>query len=135
MAKRLILLIEHEPSVREILHVCLSQLGGWNVYAVSTLKQGVHMLECLEPQAILLDAPFLDIDHYDVVTDLRAYSDPLNIPILLITDKAKWFSKRLLAEIGVIGALAKPFDPLTLPNQISKLLNWQEEVVEVRRTS
>ena len=39
--RRMILLIDHEASVRDVLQVCLDDLGGWNVKAASTIWQGL----------------------------------------------------------------------------------------------
>jgi hypothetical protein len=38
MARKLVLLIDYEASVRVILQVCLHRLGGWDVLAVSSVR-------------------------------------------------------------------------------------------------
>jgi CheY-like chemotaxis protein len=120
--RRRILLIDHESSVREVLQVCLAYLGGWEVKAVSTPVQGLAVVNGFVPEVILLDAPLLDTNAQQLVATLRA--NPLlgSTPIVLITGRARWFSKEQLQTIGVSGVLSKPFNPLTLPQQIQAML-------------
>lgn len=124
MHRKLILLIDHEVSVREVLRVCLSSLGGWNVLSVASLQEGLHLLKTNTPDAILLDSPKVETDGFTFMQELRERLVTPSIPVLLITGKARWFSRQQLQELGVSGAIAKPFNPITLPTQISALLNW-----------
>lgn len=123
MSQKLILLIDHESSVRTVLQVCLSQLGGWDVLSVSSLEAGLATLDSRQPDAILLDSPVLEMNAVPFIRKLRRHiAKP--VPILLITARAKWFSPQQLKEMGVEGAILKPFNPITLPDQVVALLNW-----------
>jgi DNA-binding response OmpR family regulator len=121
-SRRTVLLIDHESSVRHVLQVCLDDLGGWNVEGAATLWQGLEILKEVTPELILLDAPCLEICAQDLVTQLRENTWVSPIPIVFITAKAGWFSKEQLQNLGVAGALPKPFNPSTLPDQIRALL-------------
>lgn len=126
MAQKLILLIDHEASVRTVLQVCLSRLGGWDVLSVSSLESGLATLGDRQPDAILLDSPALAGSALPFILKLRRdMAKP--VPILLITSRAKWFTPQQLKDMGVVGALLKPFNPVTLPAQISAMLNWDSE--------
>lgn len=127
MHRKLILLIDHEVSVREVLRVCLSSLGGWNVLSVASLQEGLNLLKTNTPDAILLDLPKVETDGFTFIQELRDRLVTPSIPVLLITGKARWFTRQQLQELGVSGAIAKPFNPITLPTQISDLLNWSSE--------
>lgn len=127
MPRKLILLIDHETSVRMVLHVCLSRLGGWDVLSVGSVQRGFETLATQNPDAILLDAPMLETNDFTFVQQIKNSSFSRSIPILLITAKAHWFSRQTLEEAGIVGAIAKPFNPITLPSQIAELLNWTLE--------
>lgn len=126
-----ILLIDHEPSVRDVLQVCLSYLGGWEVKAVSTPFQGLKILKCFVPEVILLDAPSLETNARELVAKLRENPIWAVIPIVLITGRAGWFSKAQLQDMGVAGVLPKPFNPRVLPDQIREILHWSKDLSQV----
>lgn len=49
-----------------------------------------------------------------------------DIPVLLLTAKVQGVDQRRFAGLGLAGILFKPFDPLTLAQQISEILGWKE---------
>jgi hypothetical protein len=44
----------------------------------------------------------------------------------LLTAKVQGVDKRRFAGLGLAGILFKPFDPLTLAEQISEVLGWKD---------
>jgi CheY-like chemotaxis protein len=44
--------------------------------------------------------------------------------VLLLTAKVQGIDKRRFADLGVAAILFKPFDPLTLAEQIAEALGW-----------
>ena len=112
----------------DVLQVCLDDLGGWDVQGALTLWQGIEILDGMPPDIILLDAPYIEVCAEDLVEQLRAKLWLRSVPIVFITAKANWFSKQQLRSLGVAGALPKPFDPLTLPDQIRALLSGSKAV-------
>jgi CheY-like chemotaxis protein len=133
MPRKLILLIDHEASVRTILQVCLSRLGGWDVLSVSSPSQGLEVLTIREallitrPDAILLDMQMLETDGLGTIQEFRNHPLIQPIPVVLITAKAGWFSPQQLQQMSIVGAIAKPFNPIKLPEQIAEILNWESE--------
>jgi len=47
-----------------------------------------------------------------------------NIPVVLLTAKVQGVDQRRFAGLGVAGVLFKPFDPLTLAEQMAATLGW-----------
>ncbi len=140
MARKLILLIEQDDSIREVLLVCLKHLAGWNVVSFESSQESLDMAIEDQPDAILLDA-FMSkssnsfISKNDglgfiqrlIIQKLREHPVTCSAPIVLMTDKANWFTPTQLRSLGVNGTIAKPFDPTTLPSQMSRLLGWTSE--------
>lgn len=124
MARKLILLIDREASIRTILQACLNRLGGWDVLPVSSLQEGLEVLPHRKADAILLDVPMLETDGFALIREFSNHPSTQSIPILLIATKASWFSRQQLQEAGIVGAISKPFNPITLPRQIAELLDW-----------
>ena len=38
--------------------------------------------------------------------------------------KVQASERRRFAELGVMGVIAKPFDPLSLPREVSEVMGW-----------
>jgi CheY-like chemotaxis protein len=125
MSTKLILLIEYEDSVREVLRACLSEFGGWNVTVSRSIQEGVDLCISQRPDVILLDASVSETDALVFVEQLKCHSITQSIPILLITDRASWFTLGQLNQMGFAGAITKPFNPSTLIAQVSHLAGWR----------
>jgi DNA-binding response OmpR family regulator len=124
MSAKSILLIEHEDSMREVLHVSLSEFGGWRVTLSNSIQRGIELCMGDTPDAILLEASSPETDALLFIEELKQRSSSHSIPILLITSRANWFTSKQLNEWGFAGAITKPFEPSTLPAQIARLLGW-----------
>jgi CheY-like chemotaxis protein len=46
--------------------------------------------------------------------------------MIFLTAKVLAIDLSELAELGVAGVIAKPFDPLRLAQQVAKILGWME---------
>ena len=128
MSTKSILLIEQEASLSEVLLTCLSELGGWSVVLSRTIQEGIELCLASAPDVILLDTSTAEIDALLFAEQLKRHSAIRCIPILLITARANWFTLRQLNQMGFAGAITKPFNPSTLPGQVSRLLGWNSDV-------
>lgn len=132
MSSKLILLIDQDEATREVLHICLQRLAGWNVVSMDFHQGDLKKLITGQPDAILLNAFMPRLNGLGfiqklIVKQLKEHPLTRSIPILLIADQASWFTAEQLRSLGITGAIAKPFDPTTLPIQIARLLNWCPE--------
>ena len=48
-----------------------------------------------------------------------------HIPVILLTAKVQGVDQRRFAGLGVAAVLFKPFDPLTLAEQMADALGWK----------
>jgi len=124
MTTKLVLLVDNEANVREVVQACLQDLGGWDVQSVASAKEGLDTAVAVQPDAIVLDISMLEIDGLAFLQKLRANPVTQLIPIVLLTAKARWFTPHQLQSFGVAGAIAKPFNPLSLTNEIANALGW-----------
>lgn len=124
MTAKTILFIDDEASVRELVYVCLNDLAGWNVVTVASAQEGLNQLAIKHPDAILLDVLMPGMDAITFVQRLQQNPLTQSIPILLLTVRARWFTPRKLQQLGIVAAIAKPFNPIALPNIIAHALRW-----------
>ena len=127
MPTRSVLLIEYEASLREVLSTSLREFGGWRVTLSDSIKSGVDQFPVVCPDVVLLDASTSETDALIFLEQLKQYSSAHAIPIVLMTARANWFTSEQLRQSGFAGVISKPFNPVTLANQIAQMLGWLDE--------
>lgn len=127
LGRKHILLVDDEDDIREVAALSLEAVGGWRVSSASDGASGIVMARAERPDAILLDVMMPGLDGPATVARLR--EDPLtrDIPVILLTAKAQTSDRRRFAELGVAGTLTKPFDPMTLTDQIAAILDRERQ--------
>lgn len=122
MTKR-ILIIDDEPDIREATQVCLEIAKGWEVLTASSSREGLEKATLEQPDAVLLDVMMPDMDGLATFRHLRANPATQHIPIILLTAKAQAVDRRQFTQLEVAAVIIKPYDPLTLADQIAAVLS------------
>ena len=125
MTTKRILIVDDEVHIREVVQTCLETLGGWNVLSVASGREGLLKAETEQPDAILLDVMMPGMDGFAFLRQLRSNRATQDIPVVLLTAMAHRFNQQQLAELGVRGAIAKPFNPILLTDEIAMALGWR----------
>lgn len=122
MSPQRILLVDDEDDIREVAAISMHAVGGWEVGSASSGAEAIAKALAEPPDAILLDVMMPDLD--GPATFRRLQQDPRTreIPVILLTAKAQAADRRFFEELGVAGVLSKPFDPMSLPDQVAELL-------------
>lgn len=117
-----ILLIDDDDDVRRIAQLSLSRLGRMEVVDAASGAAGLLRAAAERPDAILLDVMMPDMDGPATLAALRANPPTAAIPVLFLTAKAMPSELERLLQLGALGVLTKPFDPLTLAAQVREAL-------------
>ena len=125
MATKQILVIDDEDDIREVAQVSLEMIGNWGVSMARSGQEGLTKAEAEQPDAILLDVLMPDMDGPSTFQQLQKTPAICHIPVILVTAKVQASDQRRFAGLGVKGVIAKPFDPLTLADQVATTLGWQ----------
>lgn len=120
-----ILIIDDEDDIREVAALSLESVAGWEVITANSGAQGLARAAEHRPDAILLDVMMPGMDGPTTVRELRKNPATAKIPVLLLTAKVQASDQRRFADLGVESVLFKPFDPMTLAEQISDVLGWK----------
>ena len=124
MSIKRILLVDDEDDIREVAKLSLEMVGGWEVLVARCGAEGLARAQAETPDAILLDVMMPEMD--GPATFRKLQEDPLTqkIPVILMTAKVQAADRQRFNNLGVTSVIAKPFDPMQLPSQVSAALGW-----------
>lgn len=122
---RHILIIDDEDDIREVAALTLEATAGWRVSTASSGTAGIAKAIAEQPEAILMDVMMPGKDGPTTFREMQTLPQIAHIPVLLLTAKVQGVDQRRFANLGVAAVLFKPFDPMTLAQQISDALHWQ----------
>ena len=123
---RRILIIDDEDDIREVAALSLEAIAGWEILTASSGAEGIAIAAAQKPDAILMDVMMPEVDGPTTFGLMQQNPDVAGIPVLLLTAKVQGVDQRRFANLGVNAVLFKPFDPLTLSQQISEALGWKD---------
>ena len=124
MPTRHILIIDDEDDIREVAALSLESVAGWQVTTASSGAEGMRLAAAEVPDAILMDVMMPAMDGPTTFREMQKLPELASIPVILLTAKVQGVDQRRFAGLGVTAILFKPFDPLTLAEQMSEALGW-----------
>jgi CheY-like chemotaxis protein len=124
MTVKRILIIDDEPSIREVAQICLETVANWEVIIAASGQEGLVKAEAEQPDAILLDVMMPDMDGFTTLKKLQENPATANLPVILLTAKVQPSDRLHYKELGLKAAIAKPFEPLKLADEIAQVLGW-----------
>jgi CheY-like chemotaxis protein len=117
-----VLVVDDDRNIREVVSICLHKLKGWDVLTAASGQEGLNGIEINSPDVIILDVMMPEMDGLAFLRRLRSNPDNKQIPVILLTANRYLPDKSLLAELGVVETISKPFLPVNLVRQIDKAL-------------
>lgn len=124
MPEKRVLVIDDEINLCTVIQACLENLGGWETLVALSAKEGLAIAQNQQLDAILLDVMMPDMDGITMFRELQKNSVTKAIPVILFTAKVQSTDLEQFAKLGVAGVIAKPFDPMTLAEQVASTLGW-----------
>jgi len=125
MPNKRVLIIDDEDDIREVAQVSLETMAGWEVQTARSGKEGLEMAVAGKPDVILLDVMMPDMDGPTTFQEFQTRPEISHIPVVLLTAKVQKAERGRFSTMGFKAILAKPFDPLTLADQLAAILGWQ----------
>ena len=124
MLPKRVLVIDDEDDIREVARLTLELTEGWTVATANCGSTGAALALSTPPDAILLDVMMPEMDGPSTLRVLREQSATESIPVIFLTAKVQAADRQRFLQLGVRGIISKPFDPLTLGQQIKDALSW-----------
>lgn len=122
-----VLHVDDEPDIREIARLALEEVGGFTVESCASGAQAIEKAPAFDPDVILLDVMMPGMSGPEVLEALRTRPETSGIPVIFMTAKVQASEIEALTELGAIGVIEKPFDPMTMSGQVAEI--WDRHVV------
>ncbi|MFB2921505.1 response regulator [Aerosakkonema funiforme] len=126
MAKK-VLIVDDEERLRELVQACLEDLGGWTALTAGSGQEGLQIAQTEAIDAILLDVSMPGMDGFALYDRLQANPATRSIPVILLTAKVLASDRARFAQMGIAGVISKPFDPITISEEVAEILDWKFE--------
>lgn len=115
-----ILYIEDEPDIQAVATLALEHIGRFTVQACSSGEEAVVQAAGFLPDIILLDIMMPGMDGPATLQALRKHPHLQGVPAIFMTAKVGAGDCR---GPDVLAVIPKPFDPMTLAQQIHDIWN------------
>jgi two-component system OmpR family response regulator len=117
-----ILCADDDPDIRVILELAFGLAPDLEAVIVDSGEAALAAATHSQWDAILLDAMMPGLDGYQTCTALRADPATAAIPVLFLTARTERGEHDRALAVGAIACLAKPFDPLSLAEDLRAIL-------------
>ena len=121
-----VLLAEDDRDIRAVARLALRR-AGFDVVAVASGEEAVAEARASRPDVVLLDWLMPGLDGIETMAALRNDERTAAIPVIIFTARTHADHVRQAFEAGAIGYLVKPFNALTLGDEVMRLLLERRE--------
>lgn len=113
-----ILYVDDEDDIREIAQMSLELDPELEVRACGSGRDALMTAAEWRPDLILLDVMMPVMDGPETLARLRERPEGATVPVVFITARTQAADVERLKRLGAVGVIAKPFDPMTLAEQV-----------------
>ena len=116
-----ILIVDDESAIRLICRLNLGSLGFETLEAPDGTA-AIALARAERPDLILLDVMMPEVDGWRVAEELAAHDETREIPILFLSARSESSDQLRGHELGGVGYITKPFDPLEMADTVRSVL-------------
>lgn len=116
-----ILYVEDEPDIQEVAKLALEEVGGFTVKICSSGTDALQNAPSFAPDLIILDVMMPSMDGPATLRRLREIPELAGTPVIFLTAKTQAEEVKSFKALGALDVIAKPFDPMTLSDQINAI--------------
>jgi two-component system, OmpR family, response regulator len=117
-----VLFVDDEPDIRKIGKMSLELVGKMRVSTASSGEEAIRIALEEKPQVILLDVMMPELDGTATLEKMKQAGVTVFARIIFVTAKAQRTEIDAYLALGADGVIVKPFDPMTLPAEIRKIV-------------
>ncbi|NLH81254.1 MAG: response regulator [Phyllobacteriaceae bacterium] len=113
-----VLYADDEEDILDVATLALELVGGLTVTTCSDGFQAVAAARAAPPDLIMLDVMMPGMDGPTAMSQIRADPSLGSIPVILLTARVRGPEVREYMALGADGVISKPFDPMTLADEV-----------------
>jgi CheY-like chemotaxis protein len=117
-----VLVADDEASVRMICTFNL-EAAGLGVRQAVDGADALTAIRAERPDLVLLDVMMPNRDGWAVASELRADPATRDLPIVFLTARVDQADRQRAHELGAVGYITKPFDPIGLAARLNRILD------------
>lgn len=118
-----ILYVEDEADIQTVAKLALESVGGFEVLICSSGAEAIAQAPGYGPDILLLDVMMPGMDGPDTLVALQRLPELKDTPAIFLTAKAMPSEIERYKELGALDVIPKPFDPMTLADQVRRI--WE----------
>lgn len=116
-----ILHVDDDEDILELTRMSLELIGGFEVHQCNNGESAMAEIDGFAPDLLLFDVMMPVIDGPELFARIRKMPGHEKTPVVFMTAKAETvFNEELIAK-GAWACITKPFDPVTLPDQLREI--------------
>ena len=123
-----ILYAEDEPDIQAVAKIALETVGGFELNICNNGEEAIANALSYAPDLLLLDVMMPGMDGPTALKAIREIPELKNTPAIFMTAKVQPTEVVEYKDIGASDVIAKPFDPMTLAEQIKTI--WKKHCGE-----
>ena len=127
MSAERILIIEDDPSIREVLEMLL-QARGFQTITAENGETGLKRIEEKDPDLVLLDLTLPGMDGLEVCRRIREIPGKAKLPVIMLTARSEESDVVVGLEMGAVDYVTKPFNNQMLIARIRAQLRRTKEL-------
>ena len=116
-----ILVVDDDPLVLNIIEETI-KYHKIEVVTSTSGEDGLAAAIIEKPDLILLDVDMAAMDGYEVCRHLKINPDTAEIPVIFLTAREGDEDREKSRDVGAAGFMSKPFEYVTLPQQLQAIL-------------
>ncbi|HSD59460.1 MAG TPA: response regulator [Burkholderiales bacterium] len=116
-----VLHVDDDPDILAVTRMALEKIGGMMLRQCARGGEAPAAAIEFAPDLIVLDVMMPDMDGAATLKALRALPATAAIPVVFMTAKAQPEERASLLGLGALGVIVKPFNPLTLPDELRRI--------------
>jgi len=120
-----ILYTDDEPDVETVVEITVQTICDYDIKICPSGKELVECVEEYSPDLILINIMMPEMEGQETFQNLKNNEKTKDIPIIFITTKTQINEFEIFKDLGVIGLITKPFDPIKLCSDIDRI--WKDK--------
>ena len=122
-----ILYVEDDPDIQLVTKLTLELRGRFVVATCNSGAEALAKAPRFKPDLVLLDVMMPYLDGPGTLLALRTMPVMTGVPVIFMTGKVQPEEIQYYRQMGAAGVIAKPFDPLTLIDDLRRFYQSQTQ--------